>query len=127
MLYFADMRLRYQTAKLIVFFCLLMLQMQVWASVSLPCLHTSSNPGADVSGCPMHGFGDSSLGAESRSNLYDCHRCIIGSCLGVVHGAQVSPAPFRVLRQVDVADVPPKHFYHFSPKTVFRPPIFHSC
>ena len=125
--YVDTMRPRCPTARLIVFLCLLLLQVQVWASVSLPCLHAPSNPGVEKSLCPMHGIGGSSTEAESRSNLYDCHRCVIGSCLGVVHGAQVTPAPLGVLRRVIAAVVPPKHFYHFSPEAILRPPILHSC
>lgn len=121
------MRLRPQATELIVFLCLLLLQAQVCASFSLPCLHAPSNPGVESSGCPMHGFGNPIAGAESQSNLYDCHRCVVGSCLGVVHGAQVSPTPLLVLRRISVAAVPGKHFYRFAPEAFFRPPILHSC
>lgn len=125
--YLDDMHIRRQTAKSIVLLCLLLLQLQVWASVSLPCLHAPSNASADLSGCPMHGFGDAGAGGDLRSNLYDCHRCVIGSCLGVVHGMQVSPAPLRVLKRVAVVSVPPKHFFQFAPEASFRPPILHAC
>jgi len=127
MLYLDGMRLRRQLTKLIVLLCLLLLQVQVWASVSLPCLHAPSTPDAVSTACPMHGFGGSSNEVDSRANLYDCYRCVIGSCLSVVHGAQASAVPLRILMRGIVAAVPPKHFYRFSPEAVLRPPIVHRC
>lgn len=117
------MLFRSRTAKAIVFLCLCALQLQVWASVSLRCLHASSDLGAGVTVCPMHGADASSAGIELPSSLYDCHRCVIALCLGVLHGARLSSALPVFQGLVSPEPVPPDHFYSFIPENLFRPPI----
>lgn len=117
------MLFRSRIAKSIVFFCLCALQLQVWASVSLPCLHASSDPGVGVTVCPMHGAGESIAAIESPSSLYDCQRCVIALCLGVLHDARLSSVLSVFPGRVPPEAVPPDHFYSFIPENLFRPPI----
>ena len=107
-----------------VLLCLLALQAQSLASVSLSCLHEQSGGGTASPDCPWHqqtaSHGNDTPG--STADL-DCQRCALGctvtACLPVPGGVCAS----LVTLNAPAARAAQLHYYRFNPENALRPPI----
>lgn len=125
------MRLGHRLSRIILFTCLLTLQLQVLAASMLSCLHAD----ADISSRTLAGAAHhcphlqqvaapADETAESAAPAFaDCQKCILDLCvsgaLGVLSQPQLTAEPRRL---TPVSGREP-HFYRFSIDLWSKPPI----
>lgn len=126
------MRTGHRLSRIILFICLLTLQLQVLAASTLSCLHadadTSSRTLARAADhCPhLHQVvaAPADETAESAAPAFaDCQKCVLDLCvsgaLGVLSQPQLTAEP---IRSTHISGREP-HFYRFSIDLWSKPPI----
>lgn len=107
----------------LILLCLLALQAQMVASSAMACKHSRTAGDQTVSVCPFHDGDSAPRGAGDTDEMLDCQKCVLGLFFGVYH-------PMAPASSVGVTSISPveagiafKHFYHFVPDRLYRPPI----
>jgi hypothetical protein len=110
---------------MILILCLLVMQVQVWASARHACQHWAGLTGAPVAGCCLHQAGREQGRHGHPASSFDCHKCVLHCAIG----AHVLPASAPLLPDMggrQASDAASEvHFYRFTPTSRYRPPISH--
>lgn len=112
-----------RSTRILVTLCLLIMQVQVWASETLGCRLEARLLSGDSTACPLHQAIGSQPTQTNPSCLLDCQRCAL-LCLAGVPALLASAPVLPRLDSVQIADpTPGRHFYRFTPDSPLRPPI----
>jgi hypothetical protein len=110
---------------MILTLCLLVMQVQVWASAVPMCHHGTGPTGAPVAGCCLHQAGAGQGRHGHPASTLDCHQCVLHCAIG----AHVLPASAPLLPDLGGRQASPvaseAHFYRFTSNCRYRPPISH--
>lgn len=108
---------------MILTLCLLVMQVQVWASAVLGCRHEAGLAGtAAAVVCPLHQAG-AMTPEQGHSTLLDCQKCALHCVVGVPALTASPPLlPGTNEPQTPVAATG-LHYYRFTPDSPHRPPI----
>ena len=110
---------------MILTLCLLVMQVQVWASAVPACRHWTGLTGAPVAGCCLHQAGGGQGRHGHPASSFDCHECVLHCAIG----AHVLPASAPLLPDMGGSQAPlaapDVHFYRFTLNSRYRPPISH--
>jgi hypothetical protein len=121
------MRISPRTARAVLLLTLLVLQVQVLASVALGCRHAADGGLDPVAGavCPMHGVAGQVPSPDDPppEPLLDCQKCALHCAVAVYPLANASPMLPPVEGAGDPAARPEGHFYRFTPESFLKPPI----
>lgn len=117
------MRIPRRPALMILTLCLLVMQVQVWASAVLGCQHAAGLTGNTAAVCPLHHASAAKATHGHPAGLLDCQKCVLHCAIGM----HVLPASAPLLPDMDgrpvSAAVSEAHFYRFTPNSRYRPPI----
>ena len=117
------MRIPRRPAATILTLCLLVMQVQVWASVVLGCRHEAGLAGSAAAiVCPLH-QGGALKPDQEHPTLLDCQKCVLHCVVSVP--ALTASAPLLPGTSGPQTPVAAKglHFYCFTPDSPHRPPI----
>jgi len=116
------MRIPSRPAAIILTLCLVVMQVQVWASAVLGCRHEAGVAGSTTAVCPLHQTAAKKQ-APGHPTLLDCQKCALHCAVGV----SALPASTPLLRDMPRPQLPVPaaglHFYCFTPDSPHRPPI----
>jgi hypothetical protein len=117
------MKLSRRLSQTVLVLCLLVMQAQLWASVTLGCRHEAAIGLADSAACPFHSAGDQQGDQDRPARLIDCQKCVLHLAVGVPALAASPPAlAHPAVSSASAVPVEP-HFYRFAPDAIHRPPI----
>jgi hypothetical protein len=117
------MRIPRRPALMILTLCLLVMQVQVWASAVLGCQHSVGLTGNTAAVCPLHHASAAKATHGHPGGLLVCQRCVLHCAIGMhVIPASAPLWPDMDSRQLS-AVAPEVHFYRFTPPFRYRPPI----
>lgn len=117
------MRAHRSSARFLILLCFFALQMQLFASAAMACKHAGPADGASYSACPVHKIQSSTLGADDQGLILDCQKCVLGLVFGGCHGTMPGLVTGPAENISEDPSIRFKHFYHFVPDRLFRPPI----
>lgn len=117
------MKLSRRLSQTVLFLCLLVMQAQLWASVTLGCRHEAVVGLAASAACPFHSAGAQQGDQAHPVSLLDCQKCVLHVAVGVPALAASPPAlALPAVSSESAVPVEP-HFYRFAPDAIHRPPI----
>jgi hypothetical protein len=117
------MKLSRRFSQTVLLLCLLVMQSQLWASVTLGCRHEATVGLTASAPCPFHSAGAQQGDQAHPAGLLDCQKCVLHLAVGVP--ALAASPPALALPAVSCPSTVPvePHFYRFAPDAIHRPPI----
>ncbi|MBK5964295.1 hypothetical protein CCR95_09400 [Thiocystis minor] len=118
---FLTMKISRRPSTTLLVLCLLVLQIQVWASADLNCRHEADVNGKSTAVCRQH-HPSRAIPEPAYPKSFDCHKCAL-HCLVTIAVPMGSP-PMIVQRcgSHTLAAGSERHFYQFVPGIPERPP-----
>lgn len=110
-------------SKTLIFLCLLIMQAQLWASVTLGCRHEAGSADSSEAACPFHMQSTPKPNQGHPARLLDCQKCVLHLAVGVPALAAGAPALPPLLGHPASPVQADHHFYRFTPDSIHRPPI----
>jgi hypothetical protein len=110
-------------SKTVIFVCLLIMQAQLWASVTLGCRHEVGSADSSQAACPFHTQSISKPSQGHPARLLDCQKCVLHLAVGAPALAAGAPALPPLLGRSAPPVLAERHFYRFTPESIHRPPI----
>ena len=107
----------------VLLMCLLVMQAQLWASVTLGCRHEAGIGLTASAPCPFHSAGAQQGDQAHPVRLLDCQKCVLHLAVGVPALAASPPAlALPAVSSVSAVPVNP-HVDRCAPDAIHRPPI----